>query len=97
MGRSRTDAINAAGKGVVAALQDALQRAQASHKLLSANHTRTVQNLTDALANIDRVQVRFGVIIGCVQQCSCFPRAYPAQASLHISVELHGWCAVHGS
>jgi hypothetical protein len=57
VGRSRTEAINAAGKGVVEALQDALQRAQVSHKLLSANHTRTVQNLTDALANIDRVQV----------------------------------------
>lgn len=54
----RMEDITAAGENVVAALQAALQRAQLTQAQLEGNAARTADNLNDALAAIDKLQVR---------------------------------------
>jgi hypothetical protein len=56
----RMEDITAAGENAVAALQAALQRAQLTQAQLEGNAARTADNLNDALAAIDKLQVREG-------------------------------------
>lgn len=56
MSRTRMDQVKLAGEGVVQALQQALQRAQLSHKQAQRNLEKTSHNLTDSLQSIETIR-----------------------------------------
>jgi hypothetical protein len=61
----RSEAVKAAGAGVMASLLEAAGRAAARQKHLQQNLTRTSANLTGALEEVERVRVSALEYVNC--------------------------------